>query len=128
MFDTKYDLDPLTGDPMPRRSVLPPSEPQTPPAAVKDFIPNLTLDELHTLSQERLSEAIQFVDPKKDPELCRKLYAEIKDRRDGRPKQSMELTGKDGEPLSVRLLAAQQRLLKDITPNIIEHLPLITDS
>ena len=31
-------------------------------------------------------------------------------------KHQIELTGKDGEPLSVRLMAAQARLLKDITP------------
>ena len=41
-------------------------------------------------------------------------------------KQQIELTGKDGAPLSVRLIEAQQRLLKDITPQsaetlIIEH-------
>ena len=43
-------------------------------------------------------------------------------------KQQIELTGKDGTPLSVRLIEAQQRLLKDITPKtpLIEHLPAIT--
>lgn len=38
------------------------------------------------------------------------------DRTVGRAKQQIELTGKDGEPLSVRLLAVQERLLKDLTP------------
>ena len=36
-------------------------------------------------------------------------------------KQTVELTGKDGEPLSLRLIEAQQRLMKDVTPLIIEH-------
>ena len=38
-------------------------------------------------------------------------------------KQKVEISGKDGEPLSLRLIAAQQRLLKDITPQtkVIEH-------
>lgn len=43
-------------------------------------------------------------------------------------KQQIELTGKDGAPLSLRLVEMQQRLLKDITPQIatpliIEHSP-----
>lgn len=43
-------------------------------------------------------------------------------------KTQIELTGKDGAPLSIRLIEAQQRLLKDITPKmpLIEHLPVIT--
>lgn len=38
-------------------------------------------------------------------------------------KQQLEVTGKDGEPLSMRIIAAQQRLLKDITPEplVIEN-------
>jgi hypothetical protein len=38
-------------------------------------------------------------------------------------RQHVEVTGKDGEPLSMRLIAIQQRLLKDITPEpiTIEH-------
>jgi len=39
-------------------------------------------------------------------------------------KQHLEVTGKDGAPLSMRLIEAQQRLMKDITPqNLIEHTP-----
>lgn len=44
------------------------------------------------------------------------------DREEGRARQQIELTGKDGSPLSVRLLAIQERYLpKDITPPIIEN-------
>lgn len=45
-------------------------------------------------------------------------------------KQQIELTGKDGAPLSLRLVEMQQRLLKDITPQmqVIEHLtPIALD-
>lgn len=38
------------------------------------------------------------------------------DRKVGKAKQSVELTGKDGEPLSLRLMAVQERLLRDVTP------------
>lgn len=43
-------------------------------------------------------------------------------------KQHVEITGKDGEPLSIRLIEAQQRLLKDITPKmqVIEHSAPVT--
>lgn len=37
------------------------------------------------------------------------------DRAEGKAKQSIEHTGKDGEALSIRLLAVQERLLKDVT-------------
>jgi hypothetical protein len=47
-------------------------------------------------------------------------------------KTHIELTGKDGAPLSMRLIEAQQRLLKDITPQapqmaILEHKPALDD-
>lgn len=38
-------------------------------------------------------------------------------------KQQVEVTGKDGEPLSIRLMEIQQRLLKDVTPE-----PLLLDN
>lgn len=38
-------------------------------------------------------------------------------------KQQIELTGKDGAPLSMRLIEAQQRLLKDVTPLTLNHQP-----
>lgn len=43
------------------------------------------------------------------------------DRTVGRAKQQIELTGKDGSPLSVRLLAIQEKYLKDVTPEVIEN-------
>lgn len=39
-------------------------------------------------------------------------------------KSHVEVTGKDGEPLSLRLIDAHTRLIKDVTPqNLIEHEP-----
>ena len=43
------------------------------------------------------------------------IASKLKPKKYG-DKQSVEITGKDGEPLSVRLMSAQARLLKDITP------------
>lgn len=43
------------------------------------------------------------------------------DRAEGRAKQQIEHTGKDGEALSIRLLAVQERLLKDVTPIVLEN-------
>ncbi len=43
------------------------------------------------------------------------------DRAEGRAKQQIEHTGKDGEALSIRLLAVQERLLKDVTTPYIDN-------
>jgi hypothetical protein len=58
----------------------------------------------------------------------RKWYAGKLNQQKYGDKQHLEITGKDGEPLSIRLIEAQQRLLKDITPKteLIEHLQPIT--
>lgn len=52
------------------------------------------------------------------------IASKLKPKKYG-DKQSVELTGKDGEPLALRLMAIQERLLKDITPEapIIENKP-----
>ena len=55
----------------------------------------------------------------------RKWYAGKLNQQKYGDKQQIELTGKDGAPLSIRLIEAQQRLLKDITPTLIEHLATI---
>jgi hypothetical protein len=59
----------------------------------------------------------------------RKWYAGKLNQQKYGDKQSIELTGKDGAPLSMRLIEAQQRLLKDITPQmaVIEHKPALDD-
>jgi len=76
------DLDPANYTMKP-----PKSAPQTPLAAPKAFIPDMSDDELRKLSREKLSEALQAVDAVTAPEMTRKLCAELMDRLDGKPAQ-----------------------------------------
>lgn len=93
-----------------------------------------------TYAQARLSQvdflAEEIIDISDDPEILpehkrvmvdsRKWYAGKLNQKKYGDKQQVELTGKDGEPLSLRLIEAQQRLLKDVTPEpiYIEHIPI----
>jgi hypothetical protein len=58
-----------------------------PVASKSMYRPNLTDDDLRKLAREKLSEALQVVDPASQPELTRKLCAELMDRLDGKPSQ-----------------------------------------
>jgi hypothetical protein len=69
----------------------PKSAPQMPPAAPKAFIPDLTDDQLRKLAREQLSKALQHVDPIEQPEMTRKLCAELMDRLDGKPGQAITM-------------------------------------
>lgn len=63
-----------------------------PPAvsSAMEFVPWLSLDKLCDVAQEKLSQALQAIDPTpQNAEAIRKIYAELKDRRDGRPSQSI---------------------------------------
>lgn len=62
-----------------------------PRTAAKPFLPNLTDDELRSLAREKLSEALQAIDAVSEPEMTRKLCAEVKDRLEGKPAQAMTL-------------------------------------
>lgn len=55
------------------------------------YLPDLTDDQLRKLAREKLSQALQAIDPTKQPELTRKLCAELMDRLDGKPGQSVTL-------------------------------------
>ena len=57
----------------------------------KTFIPDMTDDQLRKLAREKLSGALQAVDAVLQPELTRKLCAELMDRLDGKPAQAMTL-------------------------------------
>ena len=70
------------------------------------FVPNLSDDELRLLTREKLSAALQAIDPVAQPGMTKALCAEMKDRLDGKPAQAVELTGKNGGAVEV----------KDITP------------
>jgi hypothetical protein len=52
---------------------------------------NLTDDELRKLAIDKLSIALQAIDPVLQPEMTRKLAAEVKDRLDGKPGQQMTI-------------------------------------
>ncbi len=79
-----------------RISETPLSAPQTPLAAPKAFVPDMSDDQLRKLAREQLSKALQHVDAVSQPEMTRKLCAELMDRLDGRPAQSVDVTGKIG--------------------------------
>lgn len=59
----------------------------------KEFVPNLSDEQLRSLAREKLSEALQAINPLEQPEMTRKLCAEVKDRLDGKPAQSMQIDG-----------------------------------
>ncbi len=63
----------------------------TPIIAPKTFIPDLSDDELRKLAREKLSEALQAIDPATQPGMTRALCAEVKDRLDGKPAQSINM-------------------------------------
>ena len=77
-------VDPLTGDPMPQIA------PQTPLAPPQAFVPDMSDDELIKLSREQLSKALQHVDAALQPEMTRKLCAEVYDRLIGKATQKVE--------------------------------------
>ncbi len=82
-------LDP-THNFTPRQNPSKPIEPLVVQTKAGSFLPNLTDDELRTLAREKLSQALQAVDPVTQPELTRKIAAEVKDRLDGKPMQMQQ--------------------------------------
>ncbi len=64
--------------------------PKIPGGGIKPkFIRDLTDNELRKIAREKLSEAIQTVDAVEQPELTRRLCAELMDRLDGKPGQAI---------------------------------------
>lgn len=59
--------------------------------ASKDFIAELSDDQLRKLAREQLSMALQAVNPIHQPEMTRKLCAELLDRLDGKPGQAITM-------------------------------------
>lgn len=55
------------------------------------LLPDLTDTELRKLAREKLSHALQAVSPTQQPELTRKLCAELMDRLDGKPAQAITM-------------------------------------
>jgi hypothetical protein len=80
------EYDPLTGELIPNgvgtKSNSSPAEPLT--------IPNLSDNDLRSIAREKLSEALQKINPATQPELTRKLCAELMDRLVGKPQQTVK--------------------------------------
>lgn len=72
-----------------RISDIPESEQPHNKASV--VIPDMSDDDLRKLAREKFSAALQAIDPKNQPELTRKLCAELMDRLDGKPAQSVQV-------------------------------------
>ncbi len=101
--------------------------PQTPLAAVKAFVPDLTDDELRKLAREKLSEALQAIDAVEQPGMTLKLCAEVKDRLDGRPTQAMTVD----QNLNVVNVHATIRYVRagvDILENGVVDKPQVIDN
>lgn len=117
----KTELDRETGK---LRKVFPGQEPAQ--QSAKAFVAGIPLAELCELAQEKLSEALQAANPATDAPLILKIYAELKDRRDGKPAQTVTQTTdvtvnvKLSEHRARAMLEAQQALdnllLIDVTP------------
>lgn len=65
--------------------------PAMPAQSAKAFIEGLPLDALCDIALERLSEALQMANPATDASLILKIYAELKDRKDGKPGQQVTI-------------------------------------
>jgi hypothetical protein len=57
----------------------------------KTFIKDMSDDDLRKLAREQLSKALQAVDAVSQPEMTRKLCAELMDRLDGKPGQAITM-------------------------------------
>ena len=64
---------------------------QTAVVSVKAFIPDMDDEQLRKLAREKLSEALQAIDPVAQPAMTRALCAEVKDRLDGKPSQAISM-------------------------------------
>lgn len=56
------------------------------------FIPDMDDAKLRKLTREKLSMALQAIDPLVHPEMTRKLCAEVMDRIDGKPGQAITMS------------------------------------
>lgn len=100
----KTELDRDTGK---LRKVYPGEQMPAQNSAFK-FVENLSDDELRLLAREKLSEALQAINPQEQPELTRKLVAEVKDRLDGKPGQQITVD----QNLNVVTVNAQIQFVK----------------
>ena len=96
----------------PRQNVRKPLEA---PSEEKFFLPDLTDDELRKLAREKLSKALQAIDAVSQPEMTRKLCAELMDRLDGKPGQAITMDA------TVRNITVNATVRFMNQPVVIEH-------
>lgn len=86
----------------------------------KAFIPDMDDDQLRKLAREKLSMALQAIDPVKQPELTKKLSAEVKDRLDGKPAQSITSTVHSTVAMLVANVKTDDMLLARIKQDLLD--------
>lgn len=64
------------------------------PVQEVSFIPDMDDAQLRKLAREKLSRALQGISPEDQPEMTRKLCAELMDRLDGKPGQAITMDAK----------------------------------
>lgn len=82
------------------------------------FIPDMDDEQLRKLTREKLSKALQAIDPVDQPGMTLKLCSEMKDRLDGKPGQAITMDAN----LSVITVNANVQFIPVARDNlIIEH-------
>ncbi len=99
--------------PSPLKDFTPRANPPKQSVTEKTQVKTLTDDELRKLAREKLSEALQVIDPRVQPEMTRKLCAELLDRLDGKPGQSVTLD------------ATVKQVIVNATIRFADEIPLI---
>lgn len=79
------------------------------------FIPDMDNAGLRKLAREKLSMALQTISPEDQPEMTRKLCAELMDRLDGKPAQSVNIDA------TVRQITVNATIRFADQPVVIEH-------
>lgn len=87
------------------------------------FTPDMTDDQLRKLAREKLSEALQAIDPVSQPAMTQKLCAEVKDRLDGKPMQMVHQTGEQVVQPTIINITYMSAPNKEPAPQhmVIEH-------
>lgn len=89
-------------------------------SAAAPFIPDMNDDQLRKLAREKLSQALQAIDPVAQPGMTKALCAEVKDRLDGKPVQAINQTSTIAQ--LVMSVQPDVELLKRIKADLINGL------
>lgn len=92
----------------------------------RSYVADMTDDQLRKLAREKLSEALQSVDPVGQPAMTQKLCSELMDRLDGKPMQMVHQTGDHAvQPTTINITYVSAPLtngdMKMIEPKTIDH-------